>query len=448
MKLISFREIFRFYVPLLLTSQMMTLSGPLINVAVGRASDPKLDLAAYWIGFSILMFIESPCLISQQVTATLTTGYRSLFKIFFTALAVGILAGITSVLVAVTPLGDIVFLRLIHTTAEVAARAGHVLLLLSPLPLLIALRGVGNGLAIRERKTVIIARATAFRVLVLASVVGAVVALNTGSGALAGAAALLTGLVVETTLVLIGVMPFVRRFRAARDGDNTDLSIADIFRVAMPLAVAAYVWTVSRPIVNGILGRLPDPVLAQAGFGVVAPVVLLTCSPLWALQNVSLILVKTKSDLARVLRFSVVLAVFFSIAIFIVLITPLRDLVLEGAFTLSPEMVREVTPALFLIVLEPYFLGWRSIAQGLLMKAKRTGIIGSVSLIKLVVILAVGIWFALFRPGVNGTVLGTALFIGGDLLDALFCGWQASRIVRRGPLLDEPATVGGMAIRP
>ena len=67
---LSFREILRFYFPLVLNSQMMTLSGPIINLAVGRASDAKLELAAYWIGFTILLFIESPCLTIQQPIVT------------------------------------------------------------------------------------------------------------------------------------------------------------------------------------------------------------------------------------------------------------------------------------------------------------------------------------------------------------------------------------------
>lgn len=432
MQPISFREILRFYMPLLLTSQMMTLSGPLINVAVGRASEPKLDLAGYWIGFSILMFIESPCLITQQLTATLTTGYWSFRKIFLASLAVGMTACATVVLVSLTPLRELVFIRLIHTSPEVMERGAEVLLWLAPLPVLIAVRGVGNGIALLEKRTLLIARATACRVVVLASVVGVVVALRTGSGALAGAGALLSGLAVETVLVLASVFPFIRRRRRARFEDSSGLSFREIFRVGAPLSLSAYVWTVSRPVVNAILGRLPDPVLAQAGFGVVAPIILLTCSPLWALQNVSLILVKRPPDLRRVLRFSASLTLFFSAAILTLVLSPVRDLLLRGAFSLSGDMVLAIAPALFLIALEPYFLTGRSIAQGLLMQAKKTNVIGAVSVVKLAAISAVGIWFVYFHPHVNGTFLGTALFIGGDMIDAFLCGIRARSLVLYG----------------
>ena len=59
MKPLTTRDIFRFYLPLVLTSQMMTLSGPLINIAIGRSANPKVDFAGYWLGFAIMLFINS-----------------------------------------------------------------------------------------------------------------------------------------------------------------------------------------------------------------------------------------------------------------------------------------------------------------------------------------------------------------------------------------------------
>ena len=49
---LTFREILGFYLPLLATSQMMTLSGPVINIAVGRAPDPTLVPIAFATSFA------------------------------------------------------------------------------------------------------------------------------------------------------------------------------------------------------------------------------------------------------------------------------------------------------------------------------------------------------------------------------------------------------------
>ena len=44
--ILTYSEILRFYLPLVITSQMMTLSVPLINLGLGRTADPGLALAS------------------------------------------------------------------------------------------------------------------------------------------------------------------------------------------------------------------------------------------------------------------------------------------------------------------------------------------------------------------------------------------------------------------
>ena len=89
---VTVRQILRFYTPLVLTSQLMTLSGPVVNVAIGRAIDPKLDFAAFWIAFTIVLFIESGSLATQQATLAISEGSESLRRLAKSAFAVGVSA--------------------------------------------------------------------------------------------------------------------------------------------------------------------------------------------------------------------------------------------------------------------------------------------------------------------------------------------------------------------
>ncbi len=118
--------------------------------------------------------------------------------------------------------------------------------------------------------------------------------------------------------------------------------------------------------------------------------------------------------------------------ILILALTPLRDLVLRNLFELTPELEGEVAPAVLLVALEPLFLGTRSFSQGLLMRAKRTEAFLVFSPIKIALMAGVGFPIAMHYPDVNGTVLGTVLFLGGDLFDALVYGWRARSLVRGG----------------
>ena len=135
---VPFREILRFYFPLVLTSQMMTLSGPLINVAVGRSADPTIEFAGYWLGFAVLMFIEAPCFIIQQAAATLLQGHQSMRRLFLGATLLGAAGWATVLLFALTPAAGFFFSRVVHTDPAAAKIAIRTLVLLSPIPLIIS----------------------------------------------------------------------------------------------------------------------------------------------------------------------------------------------------------------------------------------------------------------------------------------------------------------------
>jgi Na+-driven multidrug efflux pump len=280
--------------------------------------------------------------------------------------------------------------------------------------------------------------------VVIACLVGIAVAVGTSSGAIAGAASLVTGLLVETLLVLHGTRKIRRGLRERRDDpDDVPLHYREILRVAAPLMVSSYAWSSVRPLINSILGRLPDPELAQGGFGVVIPLLLVTCSPLWALQNVTLILPGSRADLRRVVRFSAWVTVFFAGLIAIINWTPLRSALLQGVFSLSPEMQKVVAPAMLLIVLEPIFLATRSASQGLLIKARRTGIFAAVSFAKIALMAAVGLALVERFPTLNGVMLGTGLFISGELFDGLFYSLRARSLLLGGVLFPKVAAGKG-----
>jgi Na+-driven multidrug efflux pump len=348
------------------------------------------------------------------------------------ALLLGLAATTMILAVAQTSLGGVVFHAMIPTTTRVSELARAVLTQLAPVPILVAVRDVALGLAIRERRTTLVAASTMVRIVVLSGVVAVVVLLGTGSGARAAAWALVSGIAVETWFVLARTHPAWRTRLRRRGRRPSGVSYGGIARIAAPLAVAAMAWTAVRPVVSAILGRLPDSELAQAGFGVVLPILMVSCSPLWGLHHVSLVLPKDRADLGRVIRFAAAVTAVVAAGIGVVTLTPLKLVVLRLGFGLSPEMERVVAPALCWMVLAPFFLTARAVAQGLLIKARRTGIMLVVSPIKLALMVAIGHAVVSRSPAPDGVTLAIALVMGGDLFDAVIFGLLARRLVDRG----------------
>ncbi len=427
---VSWRRILAFYSPLVLTSLMLSLAGPVMNVAIGRAAEPMLEFAAFWIAFTIVLFVGSASLVVQQATVSLA-GRASPGRLITAASLVGLSASTMVLVLAGTPLGEIVFRSWISTTPRTAALAREVLVILAPVPLLIALRGVGNGVAILEQRTSRVAAGTLLRIALLAGAATLAVAVQ-AAGARSAAWAFLLGTAVEAACVLAASQAAIRtRLRAW--GDSRPEPGA-MLRIGVPLVVSTFVWMSTRPIVNAILGRLPDPELAQASFGVVLPILLVTCSPLWALLEVSLVLPRSRDDLARISRLATGTAALFSVAILLLTWTPLRHAVLRVGFGLPLQLETAVTPALMLLVFEPFLLSVRAVSQGVLMRAGRTRALLVVSPIKILLMLAAGLFVAARFPQTNGALLATVLVLGGDLFDAMMYSIQARRVLDQGAL--------------
>src|SRR5262245_42269366 len=115
------RPILRFYTPLVLTSQLATLSGPLLNIALGRAADPKLDLAAFWIAFTVVLFLEAPCLVVQQVVLAIAP-HGPWRRLSIAAVTMGAAVSLLVLAVGRGGVGDLLFTAWIPTTARVGER--------------------------------------------------------------------------------------------------------------------------------------------------------------------------------------------------------------------------------------------------------------------------------------------------------------------------------------
>jgi hypothetical protein len=425
---LGMRDIGRFSLPLMLNAWLMTLAGPVLNVALGRAAEPRLHLAAFWIAFTILLVCQSACLVIQQVTAS---ALQRRVPFAAVALSGGILAlGASTLLLAIghTGLGGFVFHHVIPTPDRTALLARAVLGRLSVIPLLIALRGLASGVAVVQGRTEVLALATMVRVAVLAAVTTAVIGLGAGVGAMPAAGALVVATAAEAIFVSSMTLAQPRNRTATGRAAVSGREIGSVLRLAVPLAAASLVWTSARPLVGAVLGRLADPGLAQASFGVVFPILMVTCAPLWVFLDVALVLPRTPADLGKVVRFASLTSLAFAAGIAVLAFTPLRLVLLQLGAGMPRDLERAVAPALALIALEPMVLSARAIAQGLLVRSGRGGVVLALSPVKLAVMLGAGLMVTRLAPHANGAVLAAGLFIGGDAVDALLFGMVAVRI--------------------
>jgi O-antigen/teichoic acid export membrane protein len=420
----GWRQLLAFYIPLVLTSQMMTLSNPLINLALSRADDQALHLAAYSVAFGLAVFLNAPALVSRDVGAGLCRSQRAYRQLLRQVVLIGIVVGAIDLALAWTPFGHFVFAGLLGTTDRVATEAQRVALALAPIPLFVGIRGLNSALALRAHRTRLLTQATFLRLI---TVIGILVAL-VSSGLLAASAVAwsLSGGILLETLWIVWVTRGLYRDLPAEGLDPGQLALGRMLRFAAPLVVSAYAWTALRPVINGILGRCADSEAAQAGFGVLHPLILLTASGLWALQATGQILGTNSRAARRFLGFGLVMTLLFSgLVVLLGWLPAWRQFTLTRLFDLTPELLGYVTPAMKVLFIAPLLLGMRACFKGLILASGRTGVISLSAAADLITVFSVGTLVLWANPGVNGAILGVALVVAAEFVEATLLGVTA-----------------------
>ncbi len=441
---LRYRQIFHFYWPLVLTSQMMTLTAPIINMGLGRNEDPKIQLAGYSVGFALLLVFNACLFPFLQTVTVLAKGPQSRRSLLIKGLSIGAVIALWELLLAVSPWGDDFIGWAMGSTPAVALLAQKVALVQFPIVLLLPLRSYFSGIVMRHKNTIIISQATGTRLAIISAIIFGAINAGRMPGAMLGASCLTFGIFTETVFMGIRASRLMRRDASGINELELDghVSWAAFMAFIGPLMINAITWTATRPLINGILGRSSDPDLAQASFGFVFPLLILSASPLWAFQSTTVVLAKQRADLYKLFRFGGVTIAFFVVGIALVVWTPLLRGMLEKVFSLDPAtpLFAWVVPALLVIPFQPVTLGLRTISHGFLMSQMRTQAIGIASLIKLGSMAIVGIPLIIAKPDINGALFGTLLLMGAEGLETVIILARLKRLLRIPEQLPVPPT--------
>jgi hypothetical protein len=429
------RELVRFHAPLAANAMLLALAGPIVNLVLTRSGEPERDLAAFWIAFTVALFAQSACVALQPVTIALVSRRAAARPLLAAALIASGAASAALLALSLTAAGNWFFRDVIPCAGPVATRAREVLGVLALLPPLIALRSLAGGLAAARRDTHLIALTTAIRIGLLGLGAAVIVRLLPASGALAAAWLVALGVCADTLLLSAAVLGRsslrVNPVRGAR------VAFADVARLALPLVIATLAWTATRGAVNAVLGALSGRALAQAAFGFLLPIVMVSCAPLWALLEVTLVLPRTRASFGRVLGFAALVSLAASAALAFATLTSLGQGWLLESFQLGPALRGVLLPTLGLAALAPPLVAARAIAQGLLMRARQTGVMLLSAPARFAVLLAVGFAAVRLWPQANGATLALSLLLTADAVEAVLLGLAAQRACRHAGGLEE-----------
>ena len=410
----------RFFLPLMLTAELMMISHAIISAFLARMADPEAVLAAYSIAFYLHATLGSPLWACQIIAVSYIRDRASFVRMITFGTWVGVPLIVLWTLIGTTPLGDWAYGGLFGAGPEVVRTAKLCTLIFTGMILFVIVRSAIYGLFMVKRRTILVTYGSILRLIALALLLYFLSGLV--QGAEVGAASLVACVAVETIAACIIARPYFKRLP---QGDEPP-AYRDIWKLSWPImcmhiAESGVVFTL-----NMFLGRLLRPELALAAFGILDSVLRVLLSPTRNLIPVVQTLVNSRRDLPAVLLFSLLVGLIFAGFMLLFLFEPVRTLALTGIMGLPPEMADYIAPALALGGLLALTMTASALTRGLLINAKRTGIIAISSAGRLFAVILVG-GLAMLIDAQNGAMIGILAFIAGFTFESLLL---AGRLLR------------------
>jgi hypothetical protein len=426
----SYRRIFWFWIPLAAMWFMMAVEQPLIASFIARMPDPELNLAAYGVVFSIALIIEAPVIMLLAAGTALSRGtlsYRRLLR--FAHLMMG---GLTALhlLIGLTPLFDLILLKLIGVPARVAELGRGAFLVLTPWTAAVGYRRLWQGVLIRHHRTGVVPVTIAVRLAVTAVLLVTGYFLGRWSGLFVGAAALTSGVVAAAVAAYLFARPVVRRHLQHPMPEADPLSWRELYAFYLPLALTSLILLAARPLLTVAISRLPQPLESLAVWPVLLSVSFLGRSIAMSYQEVGIALLQDRRDFAMLQRFSRMLGAVMLLVFTVFALSPLAGIWFRRVVGLAAGLTGMTrTPMVFIAVLPAVtsLISWK---RGILVTAKRTPAITRSVIVNLMVLGAILLVLG-YALTADGALIAAIAYAGSVTAEWLYLHFAASKARKR-----------------
>lgn len=427
---LSYRRIFWFWIPLAAMWFMMAVEQPLIAAVVARMPEPEINLAAHGVVFSVALIIESPIIMLLAAGTALSRGGLSYRRLLcFSHL---LIAGLTALhlLIAVTPLYDLILLRLIGVPEEVAVLGRGAFLVITPWSGSVGYRRLWQGVLIRHHRTGVVPITIAVRLAVTAGLLILGYRLNRFPGVFVGAAALSSGVIAAAAAAYLFARPVVKNQLRERGREVNPLSWRELIRFYVPLALTSLILLAARPVLTVALSRLPEALDSLAVWPVLLGVSFLGRSIAMSYQEAAIALLKDRRTLYMLQSFARVLGLIMFVLFSIFAATPLAQIWFRRIVGLSLKLTQMARLPMLVLALLPVIGALISWQRGILISSRRTPAITRSVVVNLAVLGAVLVVLG-YTVRLPGVLIAAVAYIGSVLAEWLYLRLAGAKARRR-----------------
>ncbi len=413
------------WAPLALTFLLVTGSTPIINAAINRlpARDHAADLAAFAVLLACTIVIHSPLFVSREIAIKMSIHRAGSRRALRFCLATAAVVACVELLMGATPLGALVLGGFTDRETVIAA-AQPAFLIMWPVPLFIAVRGVYQAHQIRRDDTLWVGLGTLVR-LGLTGAFGFAIAPRAGfSGPVLGAVCVLVGVATET------VFAIVRARAVARPPEHGDAEVPSPLRFGLPLMFANALGVAASLFYVRLAGEVvaAHQKTSLAAFQEVKSLHWLLGAGGFALQSLTTAKMTKPADRRPLIRFAIVAGCGLSMVLALIALTPIRDWVLVDLMNEAKDgdVYRFARIGLALAVPMPLYTAIRFTLRGILISQARTKVITAANLLGLG-LLSLVMGLRLFVSDENGALNAYVVWNVAVLLELVLLGIVVSR---------------------
>jgi hypothetical protein len=353
---------------------MMAAEGPFLAAVIARLAEPKYNLAAYGVAFSLALVVEAPIIMMMSAATALVRDRQSYLAMRHFSTALNGLVTLVMALILIPPIFDFIANGLLGLPGEVARRTHLAVLILLPWPGAIGIRRFYQGVLIRHGFTRRVAYGTVVRLGAMVATALALYRVPGLEGVWIGAAALSAGVIVEAVAARAMARRIIRKLLATpRSAEVEALSYREITTFYYPLALTTFLSIGLLPVVTFFMGHSRDSLSSLAVLPVVSSLVFLFRALGLAYQEVGIVLLGDRQEGYPALRqFTALLGVSVVTGLALIAWTPLATVWYERISGLSTELTAFALLPTRLMVIIPGLTVLLSFQRAVLVNFKAT----------------------------------------------------------------------------
>jgi len=370
---LTYKKIFYFWLPLAATWIMMSIEGPFLAALIARSSEPKFNLAAYGVAYSLALIIEAPIIMIMSASIALVKNSQSFYKLRnFTYAANGLIT-LIMLIVVTPPVFYFITEDLIGLPVEVSTLTHIATIILIPWPGAIGYRRFYQGILINNNLTRRVAYGTIIRLLSMSLCATILYISDFVEGVVVGAASLSFAVTTEAIAIRFMVRETVKKIKSEDSSAEQVLTYKEINKFYYPLALTSFIGLGVQPLVTFFVGQSRMAIESLAVLPVVTSFVFIFRALGLSYQEVIIALIGEKKEKFKpLLKFAISLAVILVALLGLFAFTPLADFWFITVSGLSESLAEFAHLPLMIMFFFPALTVLISIQRGILVAAKNT----------------------------------------------------------------------------